>query len=199
MNVALTFDDGYREHLKMANYLAKRCIRVTFFVITGLKEYMGRQLLKPEEIRKIASLGHEIGSHSVTHVNMAKADEETVFKELMESKCSLSGLLGNEVVSFAYPYGSCNAVVSKLARQVYKYARTTYVGPARTYKVFDEHGCIVGFNLRLSNIYELLTLKKLDTLVLYTHLPIIAKLSVMLTALKTLSPRFITICEAFEG
>jgi peptidoglycan/xylan/chitin deacetylase (PgdA/CDA1 family) len=195
MIVALTFDDGYREHLAIARYLARRGIRATFFVITGLREYMGRELLGPSEIKEIASMGHEIGSHTVTHIDMSRAPEDVIYRELVESKRYLSELLSDEVTSFAYPYGPHSEVAARLARQVYRVVRTTYVGPARNYKLLDEHGCVVAFNLRLSNIYEVLRLKNLDTVVLYTHLPSITKLDLLLKALKIMRPRFITVSE----
>jgi len=198
MKVVLTFDDGYREHLKIAHFLAKHNIRATFFVITGLKEYMGRELLNPSEIKEIASMGHEIGSHTVTHIDMVKAPEDIILRELVESKEYLSKLLGTEILSFAYPYGPHNDVAAKLANSVYRIVRTTYIGSAKHYRLFDKHGCIVAFNLRLSNLYELTRLRKQDTLVLYTHLPSITKLNLMLVALKALKPRFLTLCEAFE-
>jgi len=195
MNIVLTFDDGFREHLAIARYLARRGIKATFFVITGLREYMGKELLKPEEIREIASMGHEIGSHTVTHIDMTRVPEDVMYRELVESKRYLSELLSDEVTSFAYPYGPHSEVAARLARQVYRVVRTTYVGPARYYKLLDEHGCVIAFNLRLSNIYEVLRLKNLDTVVLYTHLPSITKLNLLLMVLKTMRPRFITLSE----
>jgi hypothetical protein len=53
----------------------------------------------------------------------------------------------------------------------------------------------VAFNLRLSNIYEVLRLKNLDTVVLYMHLPSVTKLNLLLMALKIMRPRFITVSE----
>jgi hypothetical protein len=80
---------------------------------------------------------------------------------------------------------------------VYRVIRTTYIGSAKNYNLLDEHGCIAAFNLRLSNIYELIRLRKLNILVLYAHLPSRAKLDIMLAALKVLKARFVTISEAF--
>jgi peptidoglycan/xylan/chitin deacetylase (PgdA/CDA1 family) len=197
MFVALTFDDGYRDQLSIARYLAKRGVKATFFVITGLREFMGRRLLRPSEIKEIASMGHEIGSHTVTHIDMVRAPEDVMRRELVESKKYLSELLNNEVTSFAYPYGPHSETAARLARQVYRVIRTTYIGPAKNYKLLDEHGCIAAFNLRLSNIYELIRLRKLNILVLYAHLPSRAKLDIMLAALKVLKARFVTISEAF--
>jgi peptidoglycan/xylan/chitin deacetylase (PgdA/CDA1 family) len=197
MFVALTFDDGYRDQLSIARYLAKRGVKATFFVITGLREFMGRRLLRPSEIKEIASMGHEIGSHTATHIDMVRAPEDVMRRELVESKKYLSELLNNEVTSFAYPYGPHSETAARLARQVYRVIRTTYIGSAKNYNLLDEHGCIAAFNLRLSNIYELIRLRKLNILVLYAHLPSRAKLDIMLAALKVLKARFVTISEAF--
>jgi peptidoglycan/xylan/chitin deacetylase (PgdA/CDA1 family) len=195
MFVALTFDDGYRDQLSIARYLAKRGIKATFFVITGLREFMGRELLRPSEIKEIASMGHEIGSHTVTHIDMVRTPEDVLRRELMESKKYLSELLNNEVTSFAYPYGPHSETAARLARQVYRVVRTTYIGPAKNYKLIDGHGCVVAFNLHLSNIYEILELKNLNIVVLYTHLPSPAKLNLLLTVLRVLKPRFVTLSE----
>jgi len=195
VEIALTFDDGYKEHLKIAHFLAKHGVRATFFVITGLRRFMGKELLNPSEVKEIASLGHEVGSHTVTHIDMTHTPEDIMLKELVESRKFLSELLGSEINSFAYPYGPHSDVATRLAKQVYKVVRTTYVGSAKSYRLFDEHGCIVAFNLRLSNLYEIARLSRMNALVLYSHVPSIAKLSLILSTLKVLDPKFITINE----
>jgi len=195
MKVALTFDDGYMEHLKIARFLARRGIRAAFFVITGLRMFMGRKLLSPSEVKEIASLGHEIGSHTVTHIDMTHTLEDVMLKELVESKKFLSELLGCEVNSFAYPYGPHSDTAARLAKQIYRVVRTTYVGSAKGYRLFDKHGCLVAFNLRLSNLYEVFRLREIDILVLYTHVPSIIKLNLVLSVLKILKPEFVTLKE----
>jgi peptidoglycan/xylan/chitin deacetylase (PgdA/CDA1 family) len=195
MKIALTFDDGFKEHLKIARFLARRGIRATFFVITGLRMFMGRELLSPSEIIEIASLGHEIGSHTVTHIDMTHTPEDVMLKELVESKKFLSELLGYEVNSFAYPYGPHSDTAARLAKQIYRVVRTTYVGSAKGYRLFDKHGCLVAFNLRLSNLYEVFRLREIDILVLYTHVPSIIKLNLVLSVLKILKPEFVTLKE----
>jgi peptidoglycan/xylan/chitin deacetylase (PgdA/CDA1 family) len=195
MKVSLTFDDGYKEHLKIARFLARHGIRATFFVITGLRTFMGRKLLSPSEVKEIASLGHEIGSHTVTHIDMTHTPEDVMLKELVESKKFLSELLEYEVDSFAYPYGPHSDTAARLAKQIYRVVRTTYVGSAKGYRLFDKHGCLVAFNLRLSNLYEVFRLREIDILVLYTHVPSIMKLNLVLSVLKILKPEFVTLKE----
>jgi peptidoglycan/xylan/chitin deacetylase (PgdA/CDA1 family) len=195
MKIALTFDDGFKEHLKIARFLARHDIRATFFIITGLRTFMGRELLSPSEIKEIASLGHEIGSHTVTHIDMTHTPEDIMLKELVESKKFLLELLGYEVNSFAYPYGPHSDTAARLAKQIYRVVRTTYIGSAKGYRLFDKHGCLVAFNLRLSNLYEVFRLREMDVLVLYTHVPSIMKLNLILSVLKILKPEFVTLKE----
>jgi len=195
MKVVLTFDDGFKEHLKIARFLARHGIRATFFVITGLRTFMGRELLSPSEIKEIASLGHEVGSHTVTHIDMTHTPDDIMLKELVESKKFLSELLGYEVNSFAYPYGPHSDTAARLAKQIYRVVRTTYIGSAKGYRLFDKHGCLVAFNLRLSNLYEVFRLREMDVLILYTHAPSIMKLNLILSVLKILKPEFVTLKE----
>jgi hypothetical protein len=126
---------------------------------------------------------------------MTHASEDIMLEELVESKKFLSELLGCEVNSFAYPYGPHSDTAARLAKQIYRVVRTTYVGSAKGYRLFDKHGCLVAFNLRLSNLYEVFRLREIDILVLYTHVPSIMKLNLVLSVLKILKPEFVTLKE----
>jgi len=126
MIVALTFDDSYLEHYKVAEELYRADIPATFFVITGLKVYNGRRLLstEPRLIRDIADMGHEVGSHSHTHRDLTKLTPDEIDFECRASKEFLEGVTGGDVVGFAYPYGSFNSTVSGVVSKYYRYART---------------------------------------------------------------------------
>ena len=198
MYIALTFDDGFKEQLHIARYLARRGIKATFFIITGLNSHMGRELLKPGEIREIYELGHEIGSHTVTHIDMTYTDRDTMYRELTKSKETLEDIINDTVYSFAYPFGPHSDEAASIARSIYSVVRGTYIGDAIHYRLFDEHGCILAFNLRLSNIYEVLRLKRFDSLVLFTHAPSLIKLNLLLRALSILKPKYVTLQEFAE-
>jgi peptidoglycan/xylan/chitin deacetylase (PgdA/CDA1 family) len=114
--VAVTFDDCYRDNLFAARVLAEHGLPACFFIPTG---FVGTNAVFPwdrdlprmpnlswDEIREMASLGHEIGSHSVTHPDMAQIPEEQTRYELLESKATLERELGRPVRWFAYPFGS---------------------------------------------------------------------------------------------
>jgi peptidoglycan/xylan/chitin deacetylase (PgdA/CDA1 family) len=113
--MAITFDDCYRDNLFAARTLAEHSLPACFFIPTGFVGTdqvfawdRGRARLANlswDEVREMAALGHEIGSHSVSHPDMAKISEEQARYELVESKGRLESELGRPVRWFAYPFG----------------------------------------------------------------------------------------------
>jgi len=89
-----------------------------------------------DHVRALAGRGHIIGSHTVTHPNVAHISDEQARIELGESKRRLESVLGFPVVHFAYP---CPALsphwkesTVELCRQVgYLTAVTTNIGSVR--------------------------------------------------------------------
>ena len=113
--VAITFDDCYRDNLAAARVLAEHGLPATFFVPTGVVETdrvfpwdrgLPRQPnLTWGEVRQIADLGFEVGSHSVTHANLGAVPPDQARDEIIGSKLTLRERLGREVRWFAYPFG----------------------------------------------------------------------------------------------
>lgn len=60
-------------------------------------------MLSWNEIRDLKKQGHIIGSHSMSHPNLAYVDEADMKKELSDSKDILEKELGVEISHFAYP------------------------------------------------------------------------------------------------
>jgi peptidoglycan/xylan/chitin deacetylase (PgdA/CDA1 family) len=58
-----------------------------------------------DDVREIVRLGHDIGSHTVTHADLGTLDETQARAELVESKRVLEEQTGRRVRWFAYPYG----------------------------------------------------------------------------------------------
>jgi peptidoglycan/xylan/chitin deacetylase (PgdA/CDA1 family) len=113
--VALTFDDCYRDNIFAARDLAKHHLPATFFVPTG---FVGTDRVFPwdrhlpqlanltwDDLQEMILLGHEIGSHTVNHIDLGKASAEELRYELVESKAVLEKLLGRRVRWLAYPFG----------------------------------------------------------------------------------------------
>jgi len=113
--VAVTFDDCYRDNLAAARTLAEHGLPATFFVPTGV---IGTDRVLPwdrglprqpnltwDEVRHMADMGFEIGSHTVSHVNLGTVAPERARDEIIGSKLTLEGRLGRKVRWFAYPFG----------------------------------------------------------------------------------------------
>jgi peptidoglycan/xylan/chitin deacetylase (PgdA/CDA1 family) len=116
--VAVTFDDSYRDNLSAARVLAERGLPATFFVPTA---YVGsdrvyewdRGLPRLEhlswaDVSQIARLGHEIGSHTVTHANLGVVGPEQARAEIFASRQIIAEHVGRPARWFAYPFGGRN-------------------------------------------------------------------------------------------
>jgi peptidoglycan/xylan/chitin deacetylase (PgdA/CDA1 family) len=113
--VAITFDDCYGDNLAAARILAEHGLPATFFLPTA---YVGtdqvfswdRHLpplpnLTWDEVGQIVRLGFEVGSHTLTHPNLAALPAAEARHEIVESKRVLEERTGRPVRWFAYPFG----------------------------------------------------------------------------------------------
>lgn len=67
---------------------------------------LGRELFMSwEHLRRLASLGHEIGSHGHAHVPLATLAEPDQRRDLALSRTILEMAVGRDVRAVAYPYG----------------------------------------------------------------------------------------------
>lgn len=121
--VGLTFDDGYAdfgEHVLPA--LARFGFTATVFVISDLLggsntwDMAGprKPLMTIDQIRQVARLGMEIGSHSRRHVSLTSPCD--LIGEVSESRTILEDLTGEQVTGFCYPYGHLNALAVDAVR-----------------------------------------------------------------------------------
>lgn len=144
--VAITFDDGYLDNLEYAfPVLKKYQAKATIYVVVDRHERdwstykkahhnsgeLAREpKLNDEQVRFLADSGLiEIGSHTMTHANLDKLNEEQALAELVESKRQLEQLTQQPVTSFAYPFGIYSQRDVDLAKQAgYHNAVTTKEG-----------------------------------------------------------------------
>lgn len=56
-----------------------------------------------DHVRALSARGHVIGSHTMTHPNMAHIPDDQAWTELSESKRRLEGALGTSIPHFSYP------------------------------------------------------------------------------------------------
>jgi len=85
--------------------------RASFFclldVVPQEREIFGQDDRKQEKLKNLVDWGYEVGSHTVTHLNLKEATPDEAVKQLAESQVTLESLIGGgyAVTSIAIPYG----------------------------------------------------------------------------------------------
>lgn len=96
----ITFDAGYEAGYmpKILEALKKHNVKATFFVVGTLIKS------NPELIKEIASQGHIVGNHSMTHPNMSKMETMEDFKKEIEPVENLyKELMGEDMKKYYRP------------------------------------------------------------------------------------------------
>ena len=125
-NVCLTFDDGYDcFHRNVAPMLSSLRVTASVFVIADFigktnswdikLSYKPFRHMNAEQIREVAAMGFEVGSHSCTHRDMTRLSPGEMKKELEDSKRFLEDLIGAEVDAFSFPFGRYNRATVETA------------------------------------------------------------------------------------
>jgi peptidoglycan/xylan/chitin deacetylase (PgdA/CDA1 family) len=140
-NVILTFDDGcdslyYNAFPVLKKYGIKAVIYVVAKsigarnIVWPLNENLDPlNILTKEQIHEMTNFGIEFGSHLCHHVHLPQLSLNEIKSELSESKLILESELGREVYSVAYPFGSYNNDVLKIALETgYQFGVTTKSG-----------------------------------------------------------------------
>jgi hypothetical protein len=145
--ISLTFDDGYLMHYDIAKKLYHMDVQATFFIVTGLKTYAGKDLLtsRPKLIEAILDMGHEVGSHTETHRDLTSLKPWEIEEEFINSLNYIRKFT-DEPVGLVYPYGSFNQVVVVIARKYFAYART--MGSYNRWNDIGDRFCIGGMGAR---------------------------------------------------
>lgn len=87
------------------------------------------RLMTFEEIAELASDGHEIGSHSMTHCMMPECDDHALIYEIAESRQKLQLRVGQPIETFCYPNGNFDARTAHAVEKFgYRRAVTTAWG-----------------------------------------------------------------------
>lgn len=149
-SIIITFDDAYVDvYTNAFPILQTYNFKANIFVITGS---IGNNLYMNEEMIKDVDKSNliEIGSHTISHYKLAEKDEQTIEKELKESKEALEKILNKEINTIAYPSGSFNSTVIKIAQKYYSYGLSTLIGKEQSnninyfkikrYYVYREYG-----------------------------------------------------------
>lgn len=146
-SIVLTFDDGYADSFHYAYPILKKYgFSATFFLICN---FIGSQTTFPwlhepkflanenlplssEQIIQMDKDGMDFGSHTLSHTDLTQISSKKAQEEIRGSKEYLEDLLGHDIISFSYPYGSWsnfNASTTELLKNAgYKLAVTSLYG-----------------------------------------------------------------------
>jgi hypothetical protein len=125
---ALTFDDGFRLLMQdCLEILEKYGIKAGFFVPAAFvsswckngeaAEFSTRAFyynyplepMRPEDLKKLVALGHEVGSHGLFHASIHSVMPESARRELTASRAMISEWTGVAPNGFSYPYGESSS------------------------------------------------------------------------------------------
>jgi peptidoglycan/xylan/chitin deacetylase (PgdA/CDA1 family) len=112
--IALTYDDGPNDIVteRLLDVLAYHNVRATFFLI-------GRYVRqRPQIARAIASAGHLIGNHTMTHPWLAWQSTNRIRQELAGCNGLLEDTLGIPIRFFRAPHGARRPAVLSIARSL---------------------------------------------------------------------------------
>jgi peptidoglycan/xylan/chitin deacetylase (PgdA/CDA1 family)/folate-dependent phosphoribosylglycinamide formyltransferase PurN len=145
--VVITFDDGYADNYECAAPVLEHFrLPATFFVTAGLIgtprpfAHDGRfphqfRTLTWDQVEGLAACGFSIGSHGMTHANLARCPLEEARREIVESRDLIQRRLGAPVKYFAYPFGGREdvtpTVIGEIRAAGYELIASAYGGVNR--------------------------------------------------------------------
>ena len=126
--VAITFDDGYEDLMQIVPLLKRQQIPIMVFVPTAYIEKPNdwdhlfakgrRRHLSEEQIRELAGLGAQFGSHGHNHRDLTLLSNAEIHSEIDSSKWMLASFTGQEIKALAFPFGRSNSAVRQAVRKV---------------------------------------------------------------------------------
>ena len=109
--VSVSFDAawGADDTDELLKILADNEVKATFFLCGYWVEKY------PEEVKKIAEAGHDLGNHSATHPHMSQLTAEQIIEELKKCHQNVKELTGIEMDLFRPPFGEYDNEVIETA------------------------------------------------------------------------------------
>lgn len=110
--IALSFDAswGNEETQHLLDILAAHNVKATFFLTGGWVDTY------PEDVKKIAAAGHDLGNHSENHKNMSQLSESQQKEEILQVHEKVKSLTGIEMNLFRPPYGDYDSTVIRTVK-----------------------------------------------------------------------------------
>lgn len=135
--VSVTFDDGVGSVKSEAvPILSKYQIRSTQYVMGDIANQNAVSYMNIPMLKDLKKMGHEIGSHSLTHCNQAALEKPQIEENAKKTKEMLERHDLGPVRSFTYPFGRYDSMTQDVYSKEYQYIRTSDAGYNDRY--FDE-------------------------------------------------------------
>ena len=111
--ISISFDAawGADDTDDLLRILEENDVKATFFLCGYWVEKY------PEEVKRIAEAGHDLGNHSATHPHMSQISSEEIAKELADCHRKVKDLTGIEMDLFRPPFGEYDNHVIETATE----------------------------------------------------------------------------------
>lgn len=126
--VSISFDAawGADDTDELLKILKDNNVKATFFMCGYWVEKY------PEEVKKIAVDGHDLGNHSATHAHMSELSKEEIKKEIKDAHETVKQLTGQNMDLFRPPFGEYDNKVIEAAQESNYYTIQWDVEPLNT-------------------------------------------------------------------
>lgn len=157
--VAITFDDAFLSVAKNATPILKKYrLPAGIFVVAG---NLGKRprwkirhscpdkyeiVMNKEQIAELHRAGFEIGSHTFSHRLLMQLEVSELEAELVNSKCVLETITGQQILTISYPHGAYDQRICEVAERA-GYEMGFTVEPRR---VDDKTDCMMIGRFRAS-------------------------------------------------
>lgn len=110
--IALTFDDGPGSYTpRLLDYLESARVKATFFLVGNRVDSY------PTTIRRMKSLGMEVGNHSWDHTDLTTLSSTAITWQLSTTQNAIAGITGARPTVMRPPYGAHTTTSDALAGQ----------------------------------------------------------------------------------
>ncbi|TGZ78918.1 glycoside hydrolase/deacetylase [Ascodesmis nigricans] len=116
---AITYDDGpFAYTADLLDILASYNVKATFFVnaITWNGRIDDEAMPWPAIVRRMIAEGHQIGSHTYSHANLAEVDEPEVVRQMVDLETAFVKLIGRIPTYMRPPYLACDTECIKIMK-----------------------------------------------------------------------------------
>lgn len=113
--VSISFDAawGNEDTQTLLDILANNNVKATFFMTGGWVDSY------PDDVKKIADAGHDLGNHSQNHKQMSQLGVEEIKSELLTPHEKVKELTGRDMTLFRPPYGDYNNQLVETANGIH--------------------------------------------------------------------------------